>query len=367
MVVLGITTKTPTERGPMVCQQDGRTTRPPAPRPLTPGTVFAGHLIEELVGRGGMGVVYRARHRVLDRVAALKLIAPELLTEESAHRRFAEEAVTAASIEHPNVVPIHDAGETDGLAYIVMQYVAGTDLHSLVRQTGPLEAIEAAEIVAKLGNALDALHGAGFVHRDVKPRNVLIDRGGRVYLSDFGLAQHARRRSAFTGMGHWVGTADYIAPEQICGAPADARTDVYGLGGLLFFALTGRRPYEQHEDGDKLWAHLYETPPSPSRVRAGLSEELDAVIARALAKAPADRFQTTGELGSAALRAARSKRSWRHQARHPLARRPCLTGNHVAEAPTVSSAGPSARRLTWWTAARHTPLATLVAAASSRS
>src|SRR3954454_7205723 len=296
MVVLGITTKTPTERGPMVCQQDGRTTRPPAPGPLTPGTVFAGHLIEELVGRGGMGVVYRARHRVLDRVAALKLIAPELLADESVHRRFVEEAATAASIEHPNVVPVHDAGETNGVAYMIMQYVDGTDLHTLVRETGPLKPIRAAEVVAKLGDALDTLHGAGFVHRDVKPRNVLIGPGGHVYLSDFGLARQARRRSHATGTGHWVGTADYVAPEQICGGPTDARTDVYALGGLLYFALTGHRPYERRDDGDKLWAHVYETPPAPSRQRPGLPRAMDVVVGRALAKDPADRFQSAGGL-----------------------------------------------------------------------
>jgi serine/threonine protein kinase len=327
----------------MVCHQDDPATHPHGTSPLTPGTVFAGHLVEEMVGRGGMGVVYRARHRVLDRVAALKLIAPELLTDESVHRRFVEEAATAASIEHPNVVAVHDAGETDGVAYMVMQYVHGADLHTLVRETGPLKPIHAAKIVAKLGDALDTLHGAGFVHRDVKPRNVLIARDGHVYLSDFGLARQARRHSGATGTGHWVGTADYVAPEQICGAPTDARTDVYGAGGLLYFALTGRRPYERDNDGEKLWAHMYETPPSPSRLRPGLPKEIDMVISRALAKDPADRFPSAGDLGSAALRAARgapAHNSQRSGARHAPLRRPWMSDVRVAEAPTISKQQP---------------------------
>jgi serine/threonine protein kinase len=328
--------------GSVVCHQDVPVTRLHGTSLLAPGTTFAGHIVEAMVGRGGMGVVYRARHRVLDRVVALKLIAPELLADESVHRRFVEEAATAASIEHPNVVPVLDAGETEGLAYMVMQYVPGTDLHTLVRRTGPLEPARAAEIVAKVGDALDTLHGAGFVHRDVKPRNVLIAHGGQVYLSDFGLARQAGCDSRATGTGQWVGTADYVAPEQICGGPTDARTDVYALGGLLFFTLTGRRPYERHDDGEKLWAHFYESPPSPSRLRPGLPRAMDAAVVRALAKDPADRFESAGELGRAALRAARGARplaSQRSAARPMPSRRPGTIDSRFTEAPTISSAG----------------------------
>ena len=314
-----------------------------AERQLTPGTVFAGHVVEELVGRGGMGVVYRARHCVLDRVAALKLIAPELLADASVQQRFAQEAATAAAMEHPNVVPVYDAGETDeGVPYMIMQFVDGADLHTLVRRVGPLPPIEAARIVAELGDALDTVHDAGFVHRDVKPRNVLIGSDGHVYLGDFGLARQMNCRSGMTATGYWVGTADYVAPEQICGAPADRRNDVYGLGGLLFFALTGQRPYERSDDWEKLLAHVYQRPPSPSRVRPGLPTAMDSVISRALAKAPADRFASTGDLGRAAVCAAHSApsrsarpsglrcaRSWRLRTRE----------TNLAETPTVSSAG----------------------------
>lgn len=326
----------------MVGHQDVPVVGPPGTSPLAPGTVFAGHFVEALVGRGGMGVVYRARHCVLDRVVALKLIAPELVVDESFHRRFAQEVATAASIEHPNVVPVHDAGETDGVAYMVMRYVDGADLHTTVRGTGRLAPVRAAAIVAKVGDALDTLHRAGFVHRDVKPRNVLIARGGHVYLCDFGLARQARGRSHATGADDCVGTADYVAPEQICGGPTDARTDVYGLGGLLYFALTGRRPYERDDDGEKLWAHLYEMPPSPSRLCPELPRPMDVVVRRALAKDPADRFESAGELGRAALRAARGTRPLdppRTAARPTPSRRHRVSDRGFTEAPTVSSAG----------------------------
>ena len=153
------------------------------------GSVFAGHRIEAQVGRGGMGVVYRARHCRLDRLAALKVIAPDLLEDAAARRRFAEEAAVAASLEHPNVVPVHDAGEADGIAYLAMRYVEGTDLAMLVRGLDALAPAQAAGIVARMADALDCLHDAGFVHRDVKPRNVLVARDGHVYLTDFGLAR----------------------------------------------------------------------------------------------------------------------------------------------------------------------------------
>ena len=176
-----------------------------------PGTVFAGHLVETMVGRGGMGVVYRARHSVLDRIVALKLIAPDLPLDAETHNRLLEEAATAARIEHPNVVPVHDAGESEGVAYMIMRYVDGTDLHTMVRERGPLEPAHAAGIVAQVGDALDTLHGAGFVHHDVKPRNVLISSDHHVYLSDFGLARRVANGPHATHTGHWAGTVDYVA------------------------------------------------------------------------------------------------------------------------------------------------------------
>src|SRR5215210_6635818 len=186
-------------------------------RVLMIGTVIAGHRIEAQIGRGGMGVVYRARHCRLDHLVALKVIAPHLLEDPAARRRFREEAVVAASLEHPNVVPVHDAGEADGIAYLAMRYVQGTDLAVLVRGLDPLAPAHATGIVARVAGALDHLHDAGYVHRDVKPRNVLVARDGHVYLTDFGLARRVADGAGITRDGHWVGTVDYAAPEQIRG------------------------------------------------------------------------------------------------------------------------------------------------------
>jgi serine/threonine protein kinase len=303
-----------------------------------PGTVFAGHIVEALVGSGGMGVVHRARHCGLGRIVALKTILPELLDDPSIRRRFLDEAVAAASIEHPNVVPVHDAGESGGVAYIVMRYVHGIDLRELVRHLGPLEPARAAAVAVRLADALDTMHRAGYVHRDVKPRNVLIARGGHVYLSDFGLARRmtAPAHAGETRRGHWVGTVDFAAPEQMCGGRVDARTDVYALGCLLYFALSGRRPFEREDDDATMWAQLYDAPPSVRRVRPGLPRGVDAAIARALAKEPGDRFQSAGELGRAVARAAVG----RSEARSRCAVRPAVPSDTRSDghAPLVEAA-----------------------------
>ncbi len=212
---------------------------------LAPGTQFAGHRIEEVAGRGGMGVVYRATQLALERTVALKVIAPGLMEDAAMRRRFLVEVRTAASLDHPNVIPLLYAGESDGVAYLAMRYVAGDDLRTLVRREGPLEPGRAARIVAQIGAALDAAHAAGLVHRDVKPANVLLGPGDHVYLTDFGLTKQARSLGTAhtTRTGHWVGTLDYVAPEQIRGERIDARADVYALGCVLFFALCGVVPF----------------------------------------------------------------------------------------------------------------------------
>ena len=237
--------------------------------PLAPGTEFAGHRIESLVGRGGMGVVYRARHLELDRVVALKVIAPELLEDPRIRERFVLEARTAASIEHPNIVPLHYVGQEDGIAYLAMRFVDGADVRALVRQDGVLAPKRAAAIVTQAGAALDAIHAAGYVHRDVKPGNLLLAAGDHVYLTDFGLAKQVLTRSGATRSGHWVGTLDYVAPEQIRGGRVDARADVYALGGVLHFMLTAHIPFDRDSDEAKLWAHLSEPPPTPVPAAAG--------------------------------------------------------------------------------------------------
>src|SRR5215217_4957258 len=222
---------------------------------LQPGDVFAGHRIEGLAGRGGMGVVYRATELTLDRVVALKLIAPALAGDPDFRARFLRESRAAASIEHPNVLPIYYAGELDDELYIVMRYVDGQDLRTLVRASGRLDAGRVAAIVAQVGAALDAAHARGLVHRDVKPANVLLAADDHAYLTDFGLAKHMESTAALSKPGGWVGTLGYVAPEQIRGERVDARTDVYALGCVLYFMLTARVPCERETDHAKLWAH----------------------------------------------------------------------------------------------------------------
>jgi DNA-binding beta-propeller fold protein YncE len=301
---------------------------------LSPGSVFAGHRIEDVAGRGGMGVVYRATQLALDRTVALKVIAPGLLEDQTMRARFVRESKVAASIDHPNVIPIYYAGEESGIAYIAMRYVGGDDIRSLVRREGRLPPERAARIVAQIGAALDAAHAAGLVHRDIKPANVLLGPDDHVYLTDFGLTKHALSVGGSTKPGHWVGTLDYVAPEQIRGERVDARADVYALGCLLYYALTGSVPFAREGDEAKLWAHLSEPPPKPSE--HGAPEAFDAVIERALAKAPDERYPSGGDLGRAAVAAAAGRR--------PAERERLVATGAAApvESETISAARPAA-------------------------
>jgi serine/threonine protein kinase len=268
---------------------------------LAPDTLLGGCRIEEVVGKGGMGVVYRARQLDLDRSVAVKVLAPELTEDEQSRRRFLAEARAASAVEHPNVLPVHGAGITDGgVAYLIMRYVDGEDLGSLVqRQAGPLALSHVDALTTQLGDALDAIHAAGYVHRDVKPRNVLVDGTGRAYLTDFGLAKRALATTGTTRSDQWVGTLDYVAPEQIRGEPVSPRADVYAMGGVLYFMLTGQPPFARHGDQAKLWAHLFEPPPGAIAVRPEVPLALDAVVRRALAKDPALRQPSAGALARA--------------------------------------------------------------------
>jgi serine/threonine protein kinase len=205
---------------------------------LVPGSEFAGYRIESVLGRGGMGVVYLAEHIGMGRKVALKVLASDLAEDERFRERFVRESRLAASLEHPNIVPIHEAGEVDRVLFIAMRYVEGADLRALLREHGALEPQRAAAIVGQVASALDAAHARGLVHRDVKPGNVLIARtaatsGEHVYLSDFGLTKRTSSDSGITGTGQFVGTLEYAAPEQFEGKRLDARTDVYSLGCLL--------------------------------------------------------------------------------------------------------------------------------------
>jgi DNA-binding beta-propeller fold protein YncE len=274
------------------------------------GSVLAGYRIEGLAGEGGMGRVYRATQIALNRKVAVKLIAPELATEPDFRARFTRESRLTASIEHPNVIPVYEAGEADGRLFIAMRWVEGTDLRSVILTEGRLEPERAVAIAEQVAAALDAAHMGGLVHRDVKPANVMLTAAHgqeHVYLMDFGLTKRAGSETGLTRTGAFVGTPDYMPPEQIKGERADARTDVYALGCLLFHSLTGRTPYDRDTEVAKMYAQLHDPPPSAVEAVPGTPPELDAVIARALAKDADERFPSAGDLGRAA-RAALSGR-----------------------------------------------------------
>jgi YVTN family beta-propeller protein len=259
-----------------------------------PGTELAGYRIEELTGRGGMGEVYRAHDPRLDRNVALKVLAPRFAENEDFRDRLLRESRLAASLDHPNVIPVYDAGEVDGRLYLAMRYVEGTDLRRILLEEGTLAPERAVALAAQMADALDAAHERGLVHRDVKPSNVLVDRRGHAYLADFGLTQSVSDRGPTDGS--LMGTIDYLAPEQLRGETVDGRADQYALGCLLFECLTGTLPYQGRSDLATMFAHLEEPVPSASTRRAGIPQAVDGVLARAMAKEPAERFGTCREL-----------------------------------------------------------------------
>src|SRR5919198_3691688 len=270
---------------------------PPRPRPVAPptpppdelasalpvGSVFAGCRVEEVIGHGDMGVVYRAEELALQRQLALKVIRPDYSRDERFRERFRRESRIAAAIDHPNVIPIFDAGEENGVLYISMRLVEGTNLRALIAANGHLDPLRAARIVRQVGAALDAAHARGMLHRDVKPSNVLLGREDHAYLTDFGLAKPAASSDGLTRHGTVVARAEYVAPEQLMGQRVDARADTYALGCVLFEALTGSPPTDRS---------------------AYLPPELDAVVSRAMAGDPDERYPSSGDLGEAALVAA---------------------------------------------------------------
>ncbi|MEU3601772.1 serine/threonine-protein kinase [Streptomyces sp. NPDC006798] len=273
------------------------------------GRRIADYFIEEEVGRGGMAVVYRARDLRLDRTVALKLLAPELARNDTFRQRFAHESRVAAAIDHPHIVPVFEAGEADGLLYIAMRFVPGQDLRTLLRREGPLPVATAGRIAAQTASALDAAHRHDLVHRDVKPGNVLVAEGTdsdhpeHVYLTDFGLTKKSLSLTGFTTVGQFVGTLDYVAPEQISGRPVDGRCDVYGLACVVYEMLGGAPPFQREDDMALLWAHQFDPPPPLTARRPDLPGAVDEVMAHALAKLPDDRYGSCGEF-VAALRAA---------------------------------------------------------------
>jgi serine/threonine protein kinase len=280
------------------------TTRGGAPGALAAGSEFGGFRIERTLGHGGMGIVYLATELRLDRQVALKVIRADLAGDDSFRARFRSESRTAASVEDPRVVTVFGAGENKGLLYVSMRFVPGRDLGRLVDADGALSPGDAARLIAQVADGLDAVHAAGLVHRDVKPHNVIVDEEGDAHLTDFGLAKAMGATTGLTATGQVIGTVDYMAPEQIEARRVDARTDVYALGGVLFYAITGGVPFAERESSAKMWAHVNEPPPSVGGGRAGV---LDPVIRRAMAKDPADRFPSAGDFGRAAVAATRGE------------------------------------------------------------
>ncbi|MGI8631691.1 MAG: serine/threonine-protein kinase [Solirubrobacterales bacterium] len=262
--------------------------------------------VEQELGRGGMGVVYRAEQLGLGRMVALKVITPTLASDKEFRARFESESRVAASIESPNVVTIYEAGDADGTLYCAMQLIDGIDLGVLIDQEDRIGPERAVAILTEVAAGLDAAHARGLVHRDVKPGNVLVgSRAGSetAWLTDFGLTKDMRDQSGYTRTGQWVGTVAYVAPEQIQGAQIDARSDVYALAALLHHMLAGQAPFARDSDVATMWAHMNDQPPTLTELVPDVTPELDAVVARGMAKSPDDRPPSAGDLARAAATA----------------------------------------------------------------
>jgi serine/threonine protein kinase/subtilisin-like proprotein convertase family protein len=273
---------------------------------LGPGSTFGLYRIESLLGRGGMSVVYLAEDTRLGRRVAIKVLSSELAADDAFRSRFVRESQLAAGLEHPNIVPVYEAGEAEGQLFIAMRYVRGTDLRTLIIREGPFDPERTIALLRPVAAALDAAHRRGLVHRDVKPANILIanDEGEEhVYLSDFGLSKHTSSRSGLTKTGQFMGTVDYVAPEQIQGHTVDGRTDGYSLACVLFECLTAKVPFAKDSDVATLFGHIQDPPPRVTQARESLPDEIDEVIARGMAKNPDDRPQTSTALIDAAARA----------------------------------------------------------------
>ncbi len=268
------------------------------------GTEVAGYRLEQVLGRGGMSVVYVAEHIRLGRKVALKLLAPALSEDESYRERFIRESRRAAELDHPNIIPIYDAGEGDGQLYIAMRLVEGADLKALIKRDGPLQLGRTLFMLEQVAGALDAAHERDLVHRDVKPSNILVSEpSDRVYLTDFGVVKHTASRG-LTKTGFFIGTVDYAPPEQIEGLPLDPRTDVYALGCVFYECLTGRAPFDRDGEVAVMHAHLTEPPPKLTTSRPDLPKALNQVVATAMAKSKDERYASCDDLIVAARDAA---------------------------------------------------------------
>ena len=266
------------------------------------GSLVAGYRIEGVLGRGGMGVVYEAHQLSLDRPVALKILSPELSSDDAFRERFRREGLIQARIDHPHIVPIYEAGEHAGGLFLAMRIVRGPTLKDLIAMR-ELEGARTLRILRPIGDALEAAHDVGLIHRDIKPQNILVGSRDHAFLADFGLTKGPTEQRSLTKTGQFVGTLDYISPEQIRGESATTRSDVYSLAAVLFECLTGVVPYPKESDAAVLFAHMAESPPLVTDQRPDLPPDLDAVLLRAMSKNPAERPESPTALLGAAERA----------------------------------------------------------------
>jgi DNA-binding beta-propeller fold protein YncE len=314
---------------------------------FSPGSQVAGYRLEEQIGQGGMAVVFRAYDQRLDRQVALKILAPGLALDEAFRQRFIRESRAAAAVDDPHIIPVFEAGEERGVLFIAMRYVRGGDVRSLVDREGPLPPGRATEIISQVASALDAAHARGLVHRDVKPANMLLDesagsdRPDHVYLSDFGLTKAALAVTGLTSTGQFLGTLDYVAPEQIEGRPVDGRTDLYALACATFELLTGAPPFRRDEGMAVMYAQVSEEAPRLSSRRPGLPARADAVMSRALAKSPDDRYPSCRDFAGA-LRHVFGLSAFRTSGPSPTLASPSPSPRTPTQASSPSAADPGA-------------------------
>jgi serine/threonine-protein kinase len=264
-----------------------------ARRELQPGETVGGYRLEEVLGEGGMGLVFRASRLADGHEVALKVLKLELADDLLFQHRFRQEARAAAEVRDPHLVPIIEASQADGRHYLAVDYVTGGSLSDRISKDGTLSSADLARVVSEVAAGLDALHGAGIVHRDIKPQNILFAADGTAMLTDFGLAK-GRAYTVLTKPGQVMGTLDYLAPELIRGEPATPQTDVYALGCVAFECLVGRAPFADKSLFQVGLAHLEEPPPDPTTLRADADPRVAAAVLTALEKLPDARPQTAG-------------------------------------------------------------------------